>query len=407
MTLAAVADQLRHRAGLDAASIGPAALAAAVAGRQKAVGLTDPDAYAGRLALDATEFQALLEAVVVSETWFFRGRLFEFVAARVGAASRPCRILSLACSTGEEPYSQAIALLEAGVDPARWTIEGVDVSRRSLARAGQARYGAFSFRELPPTLRDRYFLARESGWELRGDVRAAVRFREGNLLDEGLLADESPYDVVFCRNVLIYFHAAARTKVIRTLDRLLAADGLLCTGHAEPLSLLDARFAPTGPEGMFLYRRRGPSEPTFAPRTADSPALTVRSPVPAPAVKFAPAASASALRSPAAVVLKADRLDGARRHADSGKLDEALAECEAELARTGPSADLFLLLGEVHQARHDPAAAARHWQRALYLEPDHPEALLHLVLLCERQGDHAKAALLRKRLRRTQPAGDA
>ena len=100
----------------------------------------------------------------------------------------------------------------------------------------------------------------------------------------------------------------------------------------------------------------------------------------------------------------ADRLARARRLADVGRLDEALAACRACLG--GPSADLFALLGVLHQARGEADEAARCFERALYLEPGHRDALTHLMLLRRERGDHAQAALLQRRLGRAAAGGD-
>ncbi len=367
MSLAAVLDLLRSRIGLDPEALGPSLVPTVVAGRMRTLGVADRAAYAALLADDREEFDALVDEVIVPETWFFRGGadLFAHLARHVRDAvaarppDRPFRALSAPCSSGEEPYSLAIALTEARVPPGRWTIDGLDLSRRVLERARRGRYGEAAFRETEPELRRRYFRAAEGGWEIVPEVRSAVRFVRGNLVEAPVLAGAGPFDLVFCRNLLIYLDPAARARVLATLDRLLAPDGLLCTGHAEPLSLLDRRFRPTGAPGFFLYRRGDAAAP----------------------------------------------LARARQLADTGKLDEALAACTAHLAGAGPSADLYSLQGIIHQARQERAEAAECFRKALYLEPAHAEALTHLLFLCEEDGDSAAAARLRRRLRRTTAGG--
>src|SRR5262249_5758451 len=147
------------------------------------------------------------------------------------------RVLSVPCSTGEEPYSLALALLEAGVAPSSWQIDAVDLSPRHIERAGRGVFGEFSFRQTPPELRQRYFRRIAAGWEPEPALRALVRFRQGNLLAAFFLAGEEPFDLIFCRNLFIYLLPAARRRALETLDRLLAAEGWLCMGHAEPIEL--------------------------------------------------------------------------------------------------------------------------------------------------------------------------
>src|SRR5207248_5723916 len=136
----------------------------------------------------------------VPEAWFFRGGgLFEALARRVAALppARPFRALSLPCGSGEEPYSLAMALLEAGVPPGRWTTEGVDISARVVEAARRGVYRELSFRQTAPGLRDRYFRPVPGGWELSPGVRGRAHFRVGNVVDPGLLPDGSgAFDLV-------------------------------------------------------------------------------------------------------------------------------------------------------------------------------------------------------------------
>ncbi|MGH7225487.1 MAG: CheR family methyltransferase, partial [Gemmataceae bacterium] len=262
MNVDAVAEQLHRRIGVDPLSLGSTVLSNIVAKRMRALGLTDPRRYAAHLKDSAEELAALIEDVVVSETWFFRGgKVFSFLADRVRRAAvsalpaQVFRILSAPCSTGEEPFSMVMALVEAGIPREQWTVEGVDLSPRSLATARQGVYRESSFRETPGPLKREYFKKSDAGWEFDPSLRDLVRFRQGNLLDPELLRGAAPFDLIFCRNVLIYLHAEARTRVLANLDRLLAPRGLLCMGHAEPLNLLDPRFQGTGPHDYFLFQR--------------------------------------------------------------------------------------------------------------------------------------------------------
>jgi chemotaxis protein methyltransferase WspC len=413
MSLTAILEQLRRRIGLQAEALGPGVVPAAVQARCRALGLPDPDAYAAVLAGSEAELAALVEAVVVPETWFFRGgALFAHLAdhiaraLRAGPPRRRFRILSLPCASGEEPYSLAIALREAQVPAAGWTIHGIDVSARLLERARAGRYGELSFRQTAPEVRERYFRPVEGGWELLPAVRDSVRFRQGNLLHPDLLAGEAPYDLVFCRNLFIYLHPEARRQALANLERVLCADGLLCLGHAEPLDPGDTRFEGVPPEGLFLYRRRadrgtgGLSCPP--PERRPTPVVqAARLQLPPAGGPPAPrAADRQGRLSPKGEAPAPPSLEEARRLADEGKLAESLACCRALLRRGAPSAALYSLLGVVHQARHEGAEAVRCFEKALYLEPEFPEALMHLMLLCRQQGDSARATLLERRLTR-------
>jgi chemotaxis protein methyltransferase WspC len=393
----------------------------------RARGQTDLAVYVGMLATDGEEFDALADDIVVPETWFFRGgaKLFQHLTEYIREAvtrllpTRVFRVLSAPCSSGEEPYSLAMALTDAGVPPERWTIDAIDLSRRSLERACRGVYRESAFREIEPHLRDRYFRRVEAGWQLVPEVRGQVRFVYGNLVDALVLTDEQPFDLVFCRNLLIYLHSSAREQVLAALDRLLAPDGMLCTGHAEPLSLLGRRFRPTGPLGFFLHRRADSVENAPGAR-ATRPGFdreTVgRSPAPPRVIQSAVVAPVRPTQATPALPTSLpklerteedpDRLTMARRLADAGQLNEALAICQRHLTENRPSADLYSLLGVIHHARHERTEATACFHKALYLDPAHVEALTHLMLLCQEDGDVAGAARLRRRLERTAAGGE-
>lgn len=401
MNLAPVVNLLWQRIGLEPDSLGATTLSRAVTARMRALGLPTAEAYAARLVRDQQEFQLLLVDVAVPETWFFRGgEVFAYLAKHVADVLRHTergkkyRILSVPCSTGEEPYSLAIALAEAGVAPVFWQIEAVDISTGHLEIAGKAKFGSLSFRQTPSVLRDRYFQPIEGGWELDSGIRACVRFHQGNLLDPWFLASEEVFDLILCRNLFIYLHPQARRQAFNTLVRFLAADGWLCLGHADPLDFQDSRFTRIGPEGYFLYRRvtRAANQP---PTVSASPTLSKpNASVPASAVVSA---------WPAAPV---DLLQQAHRQADEGRLADALASCQEQLVSVGPSADLYSLMGIIHQALQERDEAVRCYQRALYLERENLEALTHLMLLSEERGDSAQVERLRRRIERVVPGGE-
>jgi chemotaxis protein methyltransferase WspC len=408
MSIANVTGLLRERLGLDPASVGATAIEQAIAVRMRALDSDDLTAYASRLGIDAEECQALVEEISVPETWFFRGGLELFshlaVLIRDGCSlitpRATFRVLSAPCSSGEEAYSLAIALAEAGVPFSACKMEGIDISRTVLEKARVGRYREFSFRQTDPALRDTYFRRVEGGWEIVPELRDTVRFRQGNLLDPAVLAGDQLYDFIFCRNLLIYLHAAARRRVLDNLVRSLAPRGLLCTGHAEPIQFQDARFELVQPDRFMLFR---PMESNRRPiRAADvKPASQTAetNPVAPPRV---PKQAVERLKSSS---LAPAPLARARELADSGQVREALEACTAHLQQAAPSADAYALLGILRQAQQEKDEAIRCFEKALYLQPDHDEALTHLMLLSEQLGQADRAAVLRRRLNRAR-SGD-
>jgi len=414
-------EQLLKRAmGLDAAAIGSTVVRRAVQERLAACQLPDAQAYWERLGSSAPELQELIEAVVVPETWFFRDPAsFAALARLVGEDGRATqgpmdlRLLSVPCATGEEPYSMAMALLDAGIPESALRIDAVDISTRALARAQRAVYGRNSFRGSDLAFRDRYFVETVGGHSPVDAVRRPVRFRHGNLLD-GLMAEAELYDVIFCRNVLIYFDRATQDRAIAVLKRLLKPRGRLFVGSSETALLSDHGFISAKLPLAFAFHK-GPAAVGEAKmlRAVHAPDTPVRRPMPVAAAPFPSAVRPRLVPTPAArprPLAPAEAptdLDRARRLADQGHLAEAAAHCEAYLRQHGPSAEVFHLLGLLRDASGDAEDAAEQYRKALYLEPDHHEALIHLALLLRKRGDEAGAQRLQRRASRLHQGGGA
>jgi chemotaxis protein methyltransferase WspC len=315
----------------------------------------------------------------------------------------PLRLLSLPCSTGEEPYSMAMALFDAGLPPERFRVVAIDISRRSLKRARLAIYGKNSFRGEDLGFRDRYFELEFPGWRLAEKVRRQVHFEQGNLMDANLLLGPHVYDAVFCRNVLIYFDREAQQRVVATLDRLLAPEGVLFMGPSESSLLPADRFVPARLAHAFAFRKTGARSLPPKEKTEKKPRrsrMTSR-PLPAAASVLRPASKpASAPPKPAPAPPAAVTLEEIERLADAGNLAEAATRCEAWLGEQGPSARAYRLMGLIKDAGRQTQAAVEFYRKALYLDPQNEEALGHLASLLQGQGDKDAARLLLNRARR-------
>jgi chemotaxis protein methyltransferase WspC len=389
---APVEDLLRRWLGLDVSTVGSAALSRAVRGRMQALGMTDPAAYAARVHADEAERDALVEDVVVAESWFFRDpQVFEFVARFATTLAKlpgrpPVRILSAPCAAGEEPYSVAMALLDAGLEPGQFTVDAV-----ALARAARGRYSVNAFRNADCSFRDRWFHAADGAAVIDDRVRGPVAFSWANLLDDGFRAGRGPYDVVFCRNLLIYLDAEARGRVERTLDSLLAADGVLVLGAAEP-PILRGGWIPAGGLSVFALRR-APHAPAAPPSAAPARPAVARSPVTRPT---APAVPPGRTQPAAPVAPLEEVLREAGGLANAGRLAEALALCELARHERPPSPELFFLMGMIHQSAGDLDRAEGCFHKTLYLDAAHDEALLALALLAAQRGDERMAETYRQ-----------
>ena len=438
---------LKRKMGLDSGSIGSAAIERAVRHRMQAVDSDDEQEYLARLQASPAEMQQLIEAVIVPETWFFRYPESQAAMATLarerlfapGAEARVLRVLSVPCSSGEEPYSIAMALLDAGVPPARFQIDAVDISERMVEFARRACYGRNSFRGDNLSYRDRHFTETADGHQLADAVMARVRFLAGNLFDAHLLPNVLPYDFVFCRNLLIYFDAATQERAVALLKGFARRDGVLFVGPAEtslmtgrrlpalplarafafhaeaakPAEPVAAAWIPPAPRPLAVQvpahasahasARMSTSVPTQMPARMQSQMSTPSQAAGARAAAPSPSASRPSPAGMPAASAGAD-IEAALRAiavlADQGRVQEAMAQCRVHLAQHGASAEALYLLGLLQDAGGDTRQAQAAYRKALYLDPTHREALLHLAALVESEGDAEGARRLQARAAR-------
>ena len=403
MNIAAVETWLQSFAGLESASIGAGAVARAARERIKATGCASVEAYLARLADSAEERNALIDRVVVPETWFFRDRpaldaLARHVVEEWGRAHPRTvfRVLSMPCSTGEEPYSLAMAFAIAGWPLDRLHIDAVDISRQNLERAARGIYGRNSFRGDDLKFREAFLEpAGNDSWRVAPRLRAPVGFAFGNLLADDFAQGRKPYDAIFCRNLLIYFDRATQARAVRALDGLLAAGGWFAVGPAEPVLLLSHGYELVKVRSAFLLRRAAAVAPPPPQRPPPGLAPTV------PWREIARPAAPEAARPPAdQAAADATALQEIQQLADGGQLRAARTKGEALLARQGASAPLLCLLGVVAEVAGDPGRAEELYRKAIYLDPSHSEALGHLATRAELNGDLRAARAFRERAQR-------
>ncbi len=242
-----------------------------LAPRLELLGLRDFTGYARYLRFDARgadELETAIDLLVPHETYFFREptqlECFEHeLMPRLlvkNARQRGLHLWSAGCSTGEEPYT--LSMLLAGIPGfAGWDLDilGTDLSRKALTTARKAEYGTMALRATTPEQKARFFEPLEGGRvRLLPKYREPVRFGQLNLLDASAAALLPRFDVIFCRNVLIYFDQATRRRVVELFFERLTAGGFLLLGHSENLLHLSTRFELVQLEGDLVYRRPGP-----------------------------------------------------------------------------------------------------------------------------------------------------
>jgi chemotaxis protein methyltransferase CheR len=222
--------------------------------RMKATGAKTFASYFARLRSDMNgEIEQFVNAFTVNETYFYReehqlrclsGDLLDHRLEKK-PRGETIRIWSIPCSTGEEPYSIAIWLLENWSEVDRWNIEivGSDIDTQALGAAQAGLYGRRALMRLTPDLVARYFWqVDEEHWRIIDDLRQSVSFVPANLMDTLETRRQGRFDIVFCRNVLIYFDEAARRRAAENLYETLLPGGFICLGHTESMSRISPLF---------------------------------------------------------------------------------------------------------------------------------------------------------------------
>jgi len=209
------------------------------------------------------EYERLYDAITTNETYFFReplqfDLLVDHIVPRVielKGGERSLRVWSAACSSGEEPYTLSMVMRERRPD-VNTDIVGSDISNKVLAAAERAVYGSYAVRNVPENYMKRYFTEKGRDFLLDPSVRKTVRFRNFNLLTERVGMDFMNLDVVFCRNVLIYFDIKTKQQVVSMLYDCLRPGGMLVIGSSESLHNVTRAFRPVTLDKVVIYEKR-------------------------------------------------------------------------------------------------------------------------------------------------------
>ena len=335
------------------------------------------------------EIEILAGNLTVGETYFLREKesfdilteriLPELVLARRGVERR-LRLWSAGCCTGEEAYSLAIMLQRAIPDLADWnvTILATDLNPRFIRKAAAGVFREWSFRETPAWLKEEYFReAGENTYEILPKVRHRVTFEQLNLVEDvypSLATDTNAMDIIFCRNVLMYFTPEQAQRVIDRLHRSLVEGGWLIVGLTEAALPLSPPFAHVNFDGGTFYRKVNHHPPTIEEEPAGEVAAQAVAPLPK--------------RPPTLVAVMLQR---ARELADQGLLSESLEWCDKSVVAGKLNPVAHYLRAVVLQEQGATAEATRSFERALSIAPDFVLAQFALGTLLDQHGKKPEA----------------
>lgn len=424
MDISPVLDLLRQRIGLNPESIGTVSVEKTVRERIEMSGAASAEDYVRKINCSAAELDRLVESVVVQETSFFRNAtpfitlqsyLKQFVLNK--ERGRPLRILCFPCSTGEEAYSIAMVLFDMKLSANQFFIFAGDISEQALQIAEAGRYSSYSFRGKDIAFREKYFTKQPDGsYILKQEVRDAVHFERDNILSGNFLPGHQPYDVIFCRNLLIYFDDAAKVKAINFLSGHLSEEGVLFVGHAEgasihqfglmsldyPMSFAFARkkYATSINDALNIINpvNRSPAPPVPVQRKANKDRFSIGS------GKIIPVTSESGQNGENERIsrnnLADSRISTARQLAVAGSFNEVASICEKLLSEGAENAEIYYLLGWAADSAKDDLLAEEYLIKAIYLDADSYDALVLLSRLYDRMGIPEKSSSFRRRAER-------
>lgn len=380
----------------------------------------DATHWLARMRGDAEALNYFCGQLTVGETWFFRdwtpfACLKQFVEEQVGRShfQSPLRILSLPCSTGEEPWSMAMILAQLGFQAGQAVIDAVDINTTSLDALNARKYLSYSRREANPeanALLDRFTRPTAHGFEIDKSLTVFVQTHHGNILDSQLAPAGRGvrYHAIFSRNLFIYLDAASKKKAAKNLLKLLHPDGILYLGHTEGrvLDSLDVELWKEAYLFAFTPRKKSPpSLPAIAPLTASTSTPAI-APIPRaagvkpPVKRAAPAGprSKSGIRSRRLSALGSPEYQKALDAANRGDLQLATQLCANLVVKEPAKAQNWCLAGTIEQAKGKTQEALGMFDRALYLDPRHVQALQISALLRRQLGQTALAEQLERRL---------
>ncbi|MBT6918247.1 MAG: methyltransferase domain-containing protein [Planctomycetaceae bacterium] len=339
--------------------------------------------------------QLFIESIVVSESWLFREpKVFQHINSTVChrlKTQSKVTILSAPCATGEEACSIALSLLESGHSQTQFRIIATDISQLAIRQARSGIFTENALRTVDEARRRRWFSSTPHGWEVAAKVQKTVDFVNLNLLATDAAQKlrqlaTGQFDLICCRNLLIYLTKPARKKLIHLLESLLKPGGELVVGAVEPVILPASDWEPTGPL-TFSRHKRSPTPQVQQEQTPDTRhgvSSRAQENLHGLAARTSTMGSAKTALAP---TVSRKIIQEVEACANAGDIATAIQLCRQSLRGDGTQTDLLYTLAMLHQTMGDFKISQKFLEKAVYLEPRHQGALLSLALIAKQQGD--------------------
>jgi chemotaxis protein methyltransferase CheR len=345
---------------------------------------------------DSEEWRHILSKITIKESYLFRAQaqfdalsntVFNEIAARRSRGR--LRVWCAGCARGEEAATLAIVLADHPlVGDWSWSVLATDVDETALADARRGIYGSRAVSRVPAATLARYFERQGDRYQLDDELLRRIELRRLNLVDQPLELGERDFDVIFMRNVLIYFRPELQRRVVETVERALSEDGILFLGPSESLLHLGTRLKARDLGECFCYQR---AVPTRGDESSAADVITPadRSSIPPPGASRPGTESAHRSEPPPPFDLRLESMIDALAHGDSGR---AVAGLRALCHERPESAVAHALEGVALERNGDDPGAARAYRAALYLAPEMDEIRFLLAQVLERLGRTSASA---------------
>ncbi len=413
--------------GLMPESLGRKVIENSILNSMKQHSISDSNVLLAKLISGAIDKQTIIEEITVPETWFFRDyETFIFLKENINKRlsekyNYKMSILSAPCATGEEAYSIAMQLLEVGLNSDSFSITALDISEKSLQLAKEGVYSKSSFRVELDFLK-KYFYEDNGKLAITDKIKKLVQFKCENLISNDFLNSSDYFDYIFCKNVLIYLNESARQKVLFNLDKKLKKDGIIFSGHSEFMIFHNYGFQPINHTGAYAFVKKkqvvavkkvidsslkdkayNPIEeyarkkPAFSNRVEQKNEIQKSKHLNNTYGDDSVSIDNEFEKQSNSNEIKENSIEIIRNYANQSKFDEALNMCMDLINKNSINDEVYFLVGLIYEAQNKFDLSEQNYNKALYLNPNHYEAVVHLGLIYEKKGNTKQASLFKER----------